>query len=118
MKKLFSALRQGNMDEVKCLIEKKPELINCVAGPLPKKDHGQSLLQVALKTGHYEIADYLIQAGADVNKLVSNGYDAINWAIHRAELIMNRPNAYPDSQEMVRKQLENISIYSRFGTRS
>lgn len=67
MKKLFTVIRQGKLDEVKRLIEKKPELVHCVSGPLPKKDHGQSPLQVALKTGKYEIADYLIEHGADVN---------------------------------------------------
>lgn len=65
MKKLFTVIRQGKLDEVKWLIEKKPELVHCVSGPQPKKDHGQSPLQVALKTGKYEIADYLIEHGAD-----------------------------------------------------
>ena len=63
MKKLFVLLRQGNLEEVKKIIEAKPELLNCVAGPQPKKDHGQSLLQVALKSGNFDIADYLIDKG-------------------------------------------------------
>lgn len=161
MKKLFTAIRQGNLDEVKNIIHKKPELANCVAGALPKKDHGQSPLQVALKTGNYEIADFLIEhgadvnfmeaedddpglrapvlfdainctitslcykrfeesdtafgyvmklveKGADVNKCASNGYDAMNWAVTRAELLFERPNAYPDSQNAVRNRLAKI----------
>lgn len=40
MKKLFTAIRQGKLDEVKSIIEKKPELVNCVSGALPKKDRG------------------------------------------------------------------------------
>ena len=67
MKKLFVLLRQGNLEEVKKIIEAKPELLNCVAGPQPKKDHGQSLLQVALKSGNFDIADYLIDKGIDVD---------------------------------------------------
>lgn len=67
MQKLFVLLRQGNLDEVKRLITKKPELINSVSGARPKKDHGQSLLQVALKSGRLTIADYLLEAGIDVN---------------------------------------------------
>lgn len=67
MKKLFKAIRQENIEEVKEIIEKKPELVNCVAVPPPKKDNGQSPLQVALKTGAVEIAYYLIENGADVN---------------------------------------------------
>lgn len=161
MKKLFTAIRQGKYDEVKNILEKKPELVNCVSGTLPKKDHGQSPLQVALKTGKYEIADYLIEhgadinfmeaedddpglrapvlfdainstiislcykrfdeseiafsyvkklveRGADVNKLASNGFDAINWSVNSAELLFERASVYAESQEAVRKQLTRI----------
>ena len=161
MKKLFTAIRQGNLDEVKSILEKKFELVNCVSGALPKKDHGQSPLQVSLKTGKYEIADYLISHGADVNfmeeedddpglrapvlfdainatitslcyrridesdiafdyvklliekgaavnKLASNGYDSINWSINTAELLFERSSIYPDVQEKVREQLARI----------
>jgi len=75
MKKLFTVIRQGKIDEVKNIIEKKPDLVNCVAGALPKKDHGQSPLQVALKTGNYEIADYLILHGADINFMEAEDED-------------------------------------------
>ncbi|MGN0514260.1 MAG: ankyrin repeat domain-containing protein [Lachnospiraceae bacterium] len=161
MKKLFTVIRQGKLDEVKNIIEKKPELVNCVAGPLPKKDHGQSPLQVALKTGNYEIAGYLIEhgadvdfmeaedddpglrapvlfdainstiislcyqkfeesdiafeyvkllveKGADVNKLASNGLDALSWTVHKAGYLMENAGVYPHSQEAVRKQFEKI----------
>lgn len=164
MKKLFTVIRQGNIDEVKRIIQKNPQLVNCAAGALPKKDCGQSPLQVAFKTGNYEIAGYLLEYGADINfmeaeddvpgvrapvlfdaieasisslcyckfeeseialgyikellargadanKLASNGYDAVNWAIHSAELIMGRPVAYPKSQEAVRNQLGRILDY-------
>lgn len=91
MKKLFTVIRQGKLDEVKKIIEKKPGLVNCVSGELPKKDHGQSPLQVALKTGKYEIADYLIEQGADINFMETEDddpglrapvlFDAINSTI-------------------------------------
>lgn len=161
MKKLFTVIRQGKLDEVERFIERRPDLVNCVSGALPKKDHGQSPLQVAFKAGKYEIADYLIEhgadvdfmeaededpglrapvlfdaisatvislcykkfdesecafdclkklveKGADVNKLASNGYDAINWAVTRAELLFERPSVYQQSQTAVRKQLTKI----------
>lgn len=75
MQKLFTLLRQGNIEEIARLISDKPELINSVSGPKPKKDHGQSLLQVALKTGHNEIAEYLIDAGIDVNFMEAEDND-------------------------------------------
>lgn len=67
MKKLFVAIRQGDIDTVKALIEKKPELISCTAKQPPKKDHGQSPLQVAIKSGNFKIAEYLLDCGADVS---------------------------------------------------
>lgn len=67
MKKLFKMIRQGNLDEVKAIIEKKPEAVNCIAASPPKKDNGQSPLQVAIKIGECEIANYLIDMGADIN---------------------------------------------------
>ncbi len=66
MKKLFKAIRQENLEEVKAIIEKKPELVNCVATPPPKKDNGQSPLQVACKISAMEIIDYLIEKGTNV----------------------------------------------------
>ena len=71
MKKLFLAIRKNHFETVKALIEKKPELVNCTAKQPPKKDDGQSPLQVALKTGRLEIADFLIEHGADLNFMES-----------------------------------------------
>lgn len=67
MKKLFKAIRQENLQEVTSIIEKNPQLVNCVATPPPKKDNGQSPLQVAIKIGAIDIINYLIEHGADVN---------------------------------------------------
>ena len=67
MKKLFSAIRANDIDTVRSIIENKPGLVNCVAKQPPKKDDGQSPLQVALKCGANEIAMYLLDMGADVN---------------------------------------------------
>lgn len=67
MQKLFVVIRQGKLDEVERILSKHPEAVNEVSGPKPKKDHGQSPLQVAFKTGRLEIADYLMDHGADIN---------------------------------------------------
>ena len=91
MKKLFKAIRDGNLEEVRQLIEQKHELVNCVARQPPKKDDGQSPLQVSLKTGHTEIAEFLLDKGADVNFIEDESccnewrapviHDAINCAV-------------------------------------
>lgn len=67
MKRLFKAVRQNDLETVKRILDADPELINCVAIPPPKKDDGQSLLQVANKVDALEIAHYLIDKGIDVN---------------------------------------------------
>ena len=91
MKKLFQAIRQGDLATVGALLEKKPELIACTAKQPPKKDDGQSPLQVALKTGNIAIANYLLDMGADVRFIEDESccnawrtpvlHDAINCAV-------------------------------------
>jgi ankyrin repeat protein len=67
MKKLFKAIRDKNIEMVRELIASSSELVNCIAKQPPKKDDGQSPLQVALKTGAFDIVEFLIDNGADLN---------------------------------------------------
>lgn len=66
MKKLFDAIRADDLATVRALIAAKPELLHVIRRPPPKKDEGQQPLQIAIKGGHLEIANWLIDAGADV----------------------------------------------------
>ena len=67
MKKLFVMIRRGNLEEVAAILDKKPELIACLAKAPPKKDDGQSPLMVAIKSDNLEVAHLLLDRGADVN---------------------------------------------------
>ena len=67
MKKLFTAIRKCDYETVKALLDKSPELISCISVGAPKKDEGQSPLQVALKASSTEIVELLLERGADVN---------------------------------------------------
>ncbi len=67
MKKLFTAIRQGKLDEVALILDKKPDLISCLAKAPPRKDDGQSPLMVAIKSDNLEVAHLLLDRGADVN---------------------------------------------------
>ena len=99
MKKLFTFIRQQDMAGVKSIIDKSPELINSISKGTPKKDDGQSLLQVALKSSSTQIINYLLDKGANVNFIegedCSNAWrapvihDAINRAIMRARWNVN-----------------------------
>ena len=101
MKKLFKAIRDKNIELVKQLIINDPVLVNCTAKQPPKKDDGQSPLQVALKTGAFDIADFLIDNGADLNFMEDESccntwrapviHDAINAAVMRSRWNTNNP---------------------------
>ena len=67
MKKLFTMIRRGNLEEVAAMLDKKPDLISCLAKAPPKKDDGQSPLMVAIKSDNLEVAHLLLDRGADVN---------------------------------------------------
>src|SRR6266478_6497225 len=67
VKAIVAAIRDGDLPAVRALIEATPELVGATASAPPKKDDGQSPLQIALKCGQSAIADYLIDRGADVN---------------------------------------------------
>ena len=102
MKKLFTAIRKCDLDNVKAILEKSPNLISCVSTGAPKKDEGQSPLQVALKASSSEIINYLLDMGADINFMGSADcgnpwcapviHDAINRAIMCSRWNVNRPD--------------------------
>ncbi|GAB5566126.1 MAG: hypothetical protein Wins2KO_31890 [Winogradskyella sp.] len=75
MKKLFAAIRKREINEVSKILNNRPELVNCVAGKTPKKDEGQSPLQVAIKTENNDIAKLLIERGADVRYMETGDND-------------------------------------------
>lgn len=63
----FKAITESNLQKVTELIgSDKAYLTVCSFAP-PKKNDGQSGLQVAFKTGNFDIAGLLIEKGADVN---------------------------------------------------
>jgi ankyrin repeat protein len=67
MKALFQAIRRSDRAKVEQLLDADPSRVHSTAKAPPKKDDGQSPLQVAFKTGQFDIVDLLIDRGADVN---------------------------------------------------
>jgi len=99
MKKLFTSIRNKDLTTVKSILEDKPSLITSISTGAPKKDIGQSPLQIALKASSTEIINYLLDKGADVNFIESDEittwrcpaiHDAINRAIMSSRWNVNR----------------------------
>lgn len=84
MKKLFDNIKNSNIEKVSQIIEKNPELVNCVSENLLKRDEGQSPLQIALNTGNAAIANYLLDMGADVNFIANEETPKREPVIHNA----------------------------------
>ncbi len=61
MNKLFKDIRHGDIEVVRVAIAKSVTVVNEVYNAkTPKKDIGQSPLQVAIKCGEFEIIDFLL----------------------------------------------------------
>lgn len=70
MKKLFKDIRHNDIEAVQRAIAKNPNVVNeYFDGKAPKKDVGQSPLQVAIKCGQFEIIDLLKKYGADFDQM-------------------------------------------------
>ncbi len=67
LKGLFSAIRKHENATVRALLADNPALVNVCASAPPKKDDGQSPLQIAFKTGNFEMAAHLIDLGANIH---------------------------------------------------
>lgn len=87
---IFNATRNGEIETVKAILTSNPEKVNSIAKQPPKVDDGQSLLQIALKSGHHDIVDYLLDLNADVNYMEPNDcchewrMPALHYAIRSA----------------------------------
>ena len=167
MNKLFKDIRHGDIEAVRAAISKNAAVVNEVYNAkAPKKDIGQSPLQVAIKCGEFEIIDLLLEKGADsdfmedpaivpphsvcmsvlhdaiigvfaslcykqyshsekyidlIKILLENGADPnrktssevfpIGTAVNYAEMILERGGAYPDIQEITKKDYSKLLIY-------
>lgn len=68
MNKLFKDIRHSDIEAVRASITKNAAVVNEVYNAkAPKKDIGQSPLQVAIKCGEFEIIELLLEKGADAD---------------------------------------------------
>lgn len=67
IKAFFKAISDRDLQAVTTLVHSDKAYIEACNFAPPQKDDGQSGLQVAFKTGNFDIALFLIENGADVN---------------------------------------------------
>ena len=126
MNKLFADIRHGDFDAVKSAISKNPEVVNeMFSGSKPKKDIGQSPLQVALKCAQFDIIDLLLDNGADPNKhrydprSESNNWPSLGMLAGSANNTLNQtkmridrdPEAYVVAKRNIIKILDLLIQY-------
>ena len=67
IKAFFQAIRNSDIETVTKLVSNDKTYLTVTNFSPPKKDDGQSGLQVAFKTANFDIAEFLINNEADVN---------------------------------------------------
>ncbi len=75
IKLLIKSIRNKDNQTAIDLIDSLPQIIHSTAKTPPKKDDGQTPLQIAFKTGNTELAWLLINKGSNVNFIET---DSIN----------------------------------------
>ncbi len=63
----IKAIRNRDDGGVKAMLTETPELVSATVKSPPKRDDGQSPLQIAFKTGNFFAAELLLANGADLN---------------------------------------------------
>ncbi|MBD3170229.1 MAG: hypothetical protein GF307_12155 [candidate division Zixibacteria bacterium] len=86
---IHNVIEEGNLDQVKELLESNPDLINATY------NYGQSVMHAAAYSGHIEIVKYLIEKGADVNARSGQNSNPLHGA------------AYYGHEDIVKLLIEN-----------
>ena len=67
IRRFMNMVQEDNLDGVQEQLRDHPDLLHATAQKPPKKNDGQSALQLALKAGAFDVAAFLIDSGIDVD---------------------------------------------------
>ena len=82
---IFTEIKDNNLEAVKALVNADRQLVNAIAPKKPADTKGMSPLQVSLTTGwHKDIADFLLDMGADVNYM-----EGLEWHVPQAHPVLH-----------------------------
>ncbi|WP_411849346.1 ankyrin repeat domain-containing protein [Stenotrophomonas sp. LGBM10] len=71
---LLAAVNSGDLVQIRSIIEKKPDVIDAYL------NDGWTALTFAAKDGNVSVVNFLIEKGADINKLEGGGNSPLYWA--------------------------------------
>eukprot|EP01125_Pyxidicula_operculata_P018347 TRINITY_DN6511_c0_g1_i1.p2 TRINITY_DN6511_c0_g1~~TRINITY_DN6511_c0_g1_i1.p2 ORF type:complete len:127 (+),score=15.16 TRINITY_DN6511_c0_g1_i1:1-381(+) len=71
----FESIKSGNIESIKKLLQKYPEVANSTTFPK------FTALQLASKSGNYEVCRILVENGARVNDQDHHGRTSLHWAV-------------------------------------
>jgi ankyrin repeat protein len=126
VKALFQEIRAGDVGAVRLRLDRDQSLVRAVATAPPKKDDGQSPLQVAIKSGQFAVAHALLDYGADVNFIdaaPSNPWqmpvlhDSIRAAVFNSRFTRNRARPGQPTSLEVMNSLEAFTVAASVLTR-
>lgn len=111
----IKAIRGHDNTAVRRMLDEMPELIASKAKSPPKKDDGQSPLQVAFKVGNFEAASVLVERGADPDYIEVSDinewrapvlHDALRATIFNCKTLQKDPAQFEVALALVRRLLE------------
>ena len=111
----IAAIRKHENASVRQMLTDIPELVMVKAKSPPKKDDGQSPLQIAFKVGNFEVAELLLEDGADPDymeeSLINEWtapvlHDAIRATIFNSKTLQKYSEGYELGLRLIRIMLE------------
>jgi hypothetical protein len=115
IKAFIKAIRKHENTLVKQMLMDIPELVVAKAKSPPKKDDGQSPLQIAFKVGNFEAAEELLNQGADPDYLEESEinewtapvlHDAIRATIFNSRTLHKDDTGFKWGLRLIRNMLE------------
>jgi ankyrin repeat protein len=110
IKAFIHAIREHDQTTVESMLREIPDLVSATAKSPPKKDDGQSPLQIAFKTGNFLAADLLLRAGANPNFIEDSQlnewrapvlHDAIRAALYNCHTLERNVDRFEKAKAML-----------------